>query len=58
MQFNKLNEKQKQNVLSYFNELNGCNGAQRKVIFKKFILKRTHSMNEILEVIQKEKDGD
>lgn len=58
VQFNKLNEKQKQNVLSYFGEQNGCNGTQRKLYFKKFILKRTHSMNEILEVIQKEKGNE
>ena len=55
VQFNKLNEKQKQNVLSYFGEEKGCNASQRKLYFKKFVLKRTHSMNEILEVIQKEK---
>ena len=55
VQFNKLNEKQKQNVLSYFSEENGCNAAQRKLYFKKFVLKRNHSMNEILEVIHKEK---
>ena len=55
VQFNKLNEIQKQNVLSYFGEENGCNAAQRKLYFKKFVLKRTHSMNEILEVIHKEK---
>ena len=57
VQFNKLNEKQKQNVLSYFGEENGCNATQRKLYFKKFVLKRTHSMNEILEVIQKEKEN-
>lgn len=57
IQFNKLNEKQKQNVLSYFGEQNGCNAVQRKLYFKKFVLKRTHSMNEILEVIQKEKEN-
>ena len=56
VQFNKLNEKQKQNVLSKFNEPNGCNSSQRKLYFKKFILKRTHSMNEILDVIEKEKE--
>lgn len=58
VQFNKLNEKQKQNVLLKFNEPNGCNGHQRKVIFKKFILKRTHSMTEILDVIKKEKGNE
>lgn len=57
VQFNKLNEKQKQNVLSYFGVDKGCNGTQRKLYFKKFILKRTHSLNEILEVIQKEKEN-
>ena len=55
VQFNKLNEKQKQNVLSHYGLENGCNTKERRLIFKKFILKRTHSMNEILEVIQKEK---
>ena len=55
VQFNKLNEKQKQNVLSYFDEEKGCNTAQRKLNFKKFVLKRNHSMNEILEAIHKEK---
>ena len=58
VQFNKLNEKQKQNVLSYFGEDNGCNAVQRKLYFKKFVLKRTHSMNEILDVIKKEKDDE
>ena len=58
VQFNKLNEKQKQNVLSYFGEERGCNSSQRKLYFKKFILKRTHSMNEILDVIKKEKQSD
>lgn len=58
VQFNKLNEKQKQNVLSHFGVDKGCNGTQRKLYFKKFILKRTCSMNEILEVIQKEKEDD
>ena len=55
VQFNKLNERQKQSVLLHFNEEKGCNGTQRKLVFKKFILKRTHSMDEILEVIMKEK---
>ena len=54
VQFNKLNEKQKQNVLSHYGLEKACNGNQRKVIFKKFILKRTHSMNEILAVIEGE----
>ena len=58
VQFNKLNEKQKQNVLSNFGLEKCCNGHQRKVIFKKFILKRTHSMTEILDVIKKEKQSD
>lgn len=58
VQFNKLNEKQKQSVLSYYGLENGCNMKERRLIFKKFILKRTHSMNEILEVMQKEKDDE
>ena len=56
VQFNKLNEKQKQNVLLHFNEEKGCNGTQRKLIFKKFVLKRTRSMDEILGVLMKEKE--
>ena len=58
VQFNKLNEKQKQNVLSHYGLEKGCNSSQRKLYFKKFILKRTHSMNEILDVIKKEKDDE
>ena len=58
VQFNKLNEKQKQNVLSHYGLENGCNIKERRVIFKKFILKRTHSMNEILDVIKKEKQNE
>ena len=51
--FNKLNEKQKQLVLLSFGEDAGVNAAQRKVLFKKFILKRTHSMEDILQTIQR-----
>ena len=51
--FNKLNEKQKQLVLLSFGEDTGANAAQRKVLFKKFILKRTHSMEDILQTIQR-----
>ena len=50
--FNKLNEKQKQLVLLSFGESEGNNAAQRKALFKKFILKRTHSMEDILQTIQ------
>ena len=50
--FNKLNEKQKQLVLLSLGEDTGANAAQRKVLFKKFILKRTHSMEDILQTIQ------
>ena len=51
--FNKLNEKQKQLVLLSFGEDVGNNATQRKVLFKKFILKRTHSMEDILQTIQR-----
>ena len=54
VQFNKLNEKQKQNVLSYFGEDNGVNSVQRKLTFKKFVLKKTHSMQDILTILLKE----
>ena len=56
VQFNKLNEKQKQEVLREVGEDIGCNGVQRKVIFKKFVLKRTHSMQEILDIIKEKED--
>ena len=56
VQFNKLNEKQKQEVLREVGEDIGCNGVQRKVIFKKFVLKRTHSMKEILDIIKEKQD--
>ena len=52
VQFNKLNEKQKQEVLRELGEEIGCNGKERKVIFKKFVLKRTHTMQEILDIIK------
>ena len=51
--FNKLNEKQKQLVLLSLGEDTGANAAQRKVLFKKFILKRTHSMEDILQTIHR-----
>lgn len=51
--FNKLNEKQKQLVLLSFGENAGSNATQRKALFKKFILKRTHSMEDILQTIQR-----
>ena len=54
VQFNKLNEKQKQNVLSYFGEDSGVNSVQRKLTFKKFVLKKTYSMQDILTIVLKE----
>lgn len=57
VQFNKLNEKQKQSVLRELGSESGCNGTQRKVIFKKVVLKRELTMQEILDVINKEKDN-
>ena len=56
VQFNKLNEKQKQEVLRELGEEIGCNGKERKVIFKKFVLKRTHAMQEILDIIKEKQD--
>ena len=53
VKFNKLNEKQKQDVLRELGEEAGCNGKERKVLFKKFVLKRTHTMQEILNVIDR-----
>ena len=56
IQFNKLNEKQKQDVLRELGEEIGCNGKERKVLFRKCILKKKHTMQEILDII-KEKQG-
>ena len=56
VQFNKLNEKQKQEVLRELGEEIGCNGKERKVIFKKFVLKRTHTMQEILGIIKEKQN--
>ena len=56
VKFNKLNEKQKQEVLREVGEDIGCNGKERKVIFKKFVLKRTHTMQEILDIIKEKEE--
>lgn len=58
VQFNKLSEGQKKNVLSHFNSEVGANGTQRKVLFKKVIMRKEHSMRDILEVIEKEKESE
>ena len=56
VQFNKLNEKQKQEVLRELGEETGCNGKERKLLFKKFVLKRTHTMQEILDIIEEKQE--
>lgn len=55
IQFNKLPEGQKKNVLSYFNSELGTNGKQRKELFKKVIMRKENSMKEFLSIIEKEK---
>lgn len=53
VKFIKLNEGKKQEFLLKVNEEKGCNSKERKLIFRKFVLKRTHSMKEI-ELLLKE----
>jgi len=54
VQFNKLSEGQKKNVLAHFNSETGVNGKQRKELFQKVILRKETTMQEFLEVINKE----
>lgn len=55
IQFNKLTEGQKKNILASFNSEVGTNGKQRKELFKKVIQRKEHGMKEILQIIEKEK---
>lgn len=57
IQFNKLTEGQKKNVLAYLNSDVGVNGKQRKELFKKVIQRKEHGMKEFLKIIEKEKEN-
>lgn len=58
VQFNKLSEPQKKAVLMHFNSEVGTNGKQRKVLFQKVILRKENTMQEFLEIINKEKQSE
>lgn len=58
VQFNKLSEPQKKKVLAHFGSDEGTNGKQRKALFQKVILRKENTMQEFLEVINKEKDSE
>lgn len=58
VQFNKLNEKQKQNVLTGMGADAGTNASQRKALFNKTLLQREHTFDQVLELIEKEIIGD
>lgn len=53
-QFNKLNEKQKASVLEKMESPIGANGKQRKLLFTKAVKAKKHTMQEILDIIEKE----
>lgn len=55
VQFNKLTEGQKKNVLLHFNSPIGANGKQRKELFTKVIKRKEHGMQDFLTIISKEK---
>jgi hypothetical protein len=57
VKFNKLNEGKKQEFLLKVNEEKGCNGTQRKVLFKKFLLKRTHTMKQVEDLLKEIQDA-
>lgn len=52
VRFNKLNEGKKQEFLLKVNEEKGCNGTQRKLLFKKFLLKRTYTMKQVEDLLK------
>ena len=47
VKFNKLNEADKQEFLKSVGEDSGCNSTQRKKLFKKFLMKRNSTMQEV-----------
>ena len=54
VQFNKLPEGKKKAVLEAFSSDAGVNGKQRKDLFKRVIMRKEHSMKDLLTVIEKE----
>ncbi len=58
VQFNKLNEKSKQRVLEGLGSDVGTNTKQRKELFRKKLLEKQHTFDQVLELIEKEIIGD
>lgn len=54
VQFNKLSEGSKKTVLECLGSEVGVNGKQRKDLFKRVIMRKEHSMKDLLTVIEKE----
>ena len=52
VKFNKLSEGKKQEFLLRVGEEKGCNGKERKLYFKKFLLKRTHTMKQVEDLLK------
>jgi len=56
VKFNKLSEGKKQEFLLRVGEEKGCNGKERKLYFKKFLLKRTHTMKQVEDLLKEIQD--
>lgn len=54
VQFNKLSEGSKKTVLECLGSEVGSNGKQRKDLFKRVVMRKEHSMKDLLTVIEKE----
>lgn len=57
-EFNKLKEAQKDKVLLALGQTAGKNGAERKKLFQKMLLTRTHSYDTIRNIINNAKERD
>lgn len=57
VKFNKLSEGKKQEFLLRVGEEKGCNGKERKLNFKKFLLKRTYTMKQVEDLLKEIQDA-
>jgi hypothetical protein len=51
-QFNKLPEGSKRAVLSSLGQVDGRNGTERKTLFRKALLKREHTFEQVMSLLQ------
>lgn len=58
VQFNKLNEKSKQNVLVNLGSDTGHNSKARKLLFKKALMQKIHTFEDVMEIIKQETNID